>query len=209
MFRSMENDRSFIAPPTIPSEVAQAILQSAVNEFSERGFHGASLRQLALGAGVTLSNIYNYFPGKQEILLGVLREAVAAQRAMVEAALAEAGDSVADRFVDAVGAFVRYYVDHRQISIVATSEFRYLEGDYRREIVADRDRTQAIFTRLLDEGIANRTFHTPYPHEATLAVLTMCGAVAAWYRPGGALTPDEVARHYGRLSLALVEGPVE
>lgn len=205
MFPDMENERSFTDGSSV---VADAILRSAVKEFSERGFHGAALRRLADGAGVTLSNIYNYFPSKQEILLGILREAIAAQRCLVEQAIADSGESVADRFAAAVGAFVRYYVDHRQISIVATSEFRYLEGDYRWEIVAGRDRTQRVFSDLLEEGVANGTFRTPHPHEATLAVLTMCAAVASWYRPGGELTPDEVADHYARLSLALAEGPV-
>lgn len=206
MLAGVQNERSFLPVPAASPSVSDAILRSAVLAFSERGYHGASLRELAAGAGVTLSNIYNYFEGKQQILLCVLREAVAAQLAMTQRAIDAAGEDVADRLAGGIGAFVGYYVENRRISIVATSEFRYLEGEARREIVEARDRTQAVFTSLVREGVASGRFSTPYPHEATLAMLTMCASVAIWYRPNGELSSTDVSERYARLSLALVEG---
>jgi hypothetical protein len=37
---------------------------------------------------------------------------------------------------------------------------------------------------------------TLYPTEAVRAVLSMCQAVATWFRPEGPLTETEVARRY-------------
>ncbi|WP_028651288.1 TetR/AcrR family transcriptional regulator [Nocardioides halotolerans] len=197
------NERSFTPPEGAGGR--PAMLASAVKVFAERGFHGASMRQLAAQAGVTQSNFYNYFPGKADILLAILREAIAAQMALTQQAIDEAGDDVVDRFRAGITAFVRYYVDNPEVSLVATSELRYLEGDQRREVVAERDREQQIFASLVSEGAASGVFQTPHPHEATLAVLTLCSGVTVWFRPGGELGPQEVAQQYARFALSLVE----
>jgi AcrR family transcriptional regulator len=197
------NDRSFTG--TEPANGREAMLASAAKVFASRGFHGASMRQLAAEVGSAQSNFYNYFPGKSDILLALLREASATQMALTQAAIERAGDDVVDRFRAAIEAFVRYYVENPEVSLVAISELRYLEGDQRREIVAERDREQQIFASLIQEGAESGAFGTPYPHQATLAVLTLCSGVTVWYHPGGELTVDDVAQQYARFALALVE----
>ncbi|SBW23009.1 hypothetical protein FDG2_3429 [Candidatus Protofrankia californiensis] len=47
-------------------------------------------------------------------------------------------------------------------------------------------------------------FTTGYPVEASRAVLSVCSAIADWYRPDGPLDAPEVARRYIQLALGLV-----
>ena len=49
---------------------------------------------------------------------------------------------------------------------------------------------------IVEEGVASGTFGTPFPKDASRAVTTMCVAVASWYRPDGALSPDEIVHRY-------------
>jgi AcrR family transcriptional regulator len=198
------NERSFSEEMEL-ADTGGLIFDSAVRAFAELGFHGASMRRIAEGAGVSLGNIYNYFSSKSEILLGILRSASQRQMAQTDEAIDAAGDAVTDRFRAAVGAFVRYYVDNPEVAFVANSELRYLEPEHRRTIVEQRDRQQRTFERLVDEGIDKGVFHTPHPHEATLALLTMCAGITLWYRPDGPLDADAVVSQYARYALALVE----
>lgn len=48
---------------------AAHILQAALQCFVERGFHQASMRDIAQAAGVSLGNLYNHIPGKQALIL--------------------------------------------------------------------------------------------------------------------------------------------
>lgn len=48
------------------------ILNAAFQVFCEQGYHGASMRQIARGAGIALGGIYNHFASKEEIFLDVL-----------------------------------------------------------------------------------------------------------------------------------------
>ncbi len=50
------------------------ILRSAHQLFVQQGYHGTSMRQIALKAGISLGNIYNYFPSKEELFVGVFME---------------------------------------------------------------------------------------------------------------------------------------
>ncbi len=53
-------------------DIRKIILDVARAEFVERGFKNASMRTISQKAGVGLSNIYNYFKNKDEILRAVL-----------------------------------------------------------------------------------------------------------------------------------------
>lgn len=50
----------------------QEILQSAHQLFLKNGYHGTSMRQIALGAGIAVGGIYNHFGSKDEIFMAVL-----------------------------------------------------------------------------------------------------------------------------------------
>lgn len=186
-------------------DVASAILSSAIEQFRSFGFHGASMRRLAERAGVNVSNVYNYFPAKSDILLGILRRAVSEQTTATTAAIAAAGPSLVDRYVAAVEAFVRFDIEYLDVSFIANSELRYLDASQREEIVAVRDTLQDLFENLVREGVESGVFRTPYPREVTRAMLTMCGGVTVWYRPDGRLSAADVAQRYARYALAIVE----
>lgn len=50
----------------------KAILDAAVELFSENGYDGVSMRQIAEAAGVSKSNIYHHFASKDALYLGIL-----------------------------------------------------------------------------------------------------------------------------------------
>jgi AcrR family transcriptional regulator len=52
-------------------EVRQAILDSAYDLFSERGYHSTTLQDIAEFAGVGVSSLYSYFPSKLHLLYAV------------------------------------------------------------------------------------------------------------------------------------------
>jgi AcrR family transcriptional regulator len=55
--------------------IQQAIYQSAVSEFLEKGFEKASLRQIVKKAGTTLGNFYNYYENKEAVFASIVESA--------------------------------------------------------------------------------------------------------------------------------------
>ena len=52
-------------------QIRQAILDSAYDLFSERGYHSTTLQDVAELAGVGVSSLYSYFPSKLHLLYAV------------------------------------------------------------------------------------------------------------------------------------------
>src|SRR5690242_1308235 len=57
-----------------PDERPNELLEAALAVFSERGFHDASLDDVAAAAGVTKGAIYHYFDTKAELLLQAIEQ---------------------------------------------------------------------------------------------------------------------------------------
>ena len=51
------------------------LIDVAIDLFAANGFKGTSIRDIANGAGMTISNIYYYFGSKEGLLLAILEEA--------------------------------------------------------------------------------------------------------------------------------------
>lgn len=55
------------------------ILEAAARIFAEKGFHRATIRDVARAAGVADGTIYNYFANKTDLLLGLLAQITAVE----------------------------------------------------------------------------------------------------------------------------------
>lgn len=58
------------------SEKSQAILHAALKVFLVKGFHGATTKEIADAAGVSVGTMFRQFPNKDDLLMGLLSELV-------------------------------------------------------------------------------------------------------------------------------------
>jgi len=56
--------------------IKNKILKEAKKEFQKKGFSGANIREMAKRAGVSIGNIYNYFPNKDAIFQELVKPAI-------------------------------------------------------------------------------------------------------------------------------------
>lgn len=182
----------------------QALLTAASAEFAERGFDATSIRDIAARAGVSLSALYHYYPGKQALLAAILHEGMDAYFAGCHAALAGAGADPARRLAAVVGATVRYRAQRSVASLILINEARGLPAPERSRYRARERAATDLFRSAIDDGVASGVFDTPYPDDARRAVIASCNAVAQWYRPDGGVALDELAARYVALALTLV-----
>ncbi|HEY9227332.1 MAG TPA: TetR/AcrR family transcriptional regulator [Gemmatimonadaceae bacterium] len=80
-----------------PEERPQEILEAALAVFAERGFHDASLDDVAAAAGVTKGAIYHYFDTKTELLLRAIEFHQTLGYEQLEATLRDSRGSAASR----------------------------------------------------------------------------------------------------------------
>ncbi len=90
-----------------------AILAAALEVFSERGFHGASLEDVAARDGISKALIYEHFDSKRELELALLETHVHELLGRVTAAITSA-DSEEERLRAGIDAFLRF-VEERPV----------------------------------------------------------------------------------------------
>lgn len=169
------------------------VVHASLEVFSAQGFHGASTRQIAKAAGTSLSNLYNYFGSKSEILEFVLEETARTLADSLEEAVGAAGTNPLSRLEAAVRAYVDFIVAQPRASVVGITEFRYLEGENRAEVVTERDRTEAVFRAAIGDAAAAGECEVRNLGSAVRGVVTLCNSMSTWYRPDGELSPTELA----------------
>ncbi|GAA0558780.1 TetR/AcrR family transcriptional regulator [Actinomadura livida] len=180
------------------------VLQGALRVFAEHGYEGASIRDLATAAGLSVPGMYHHYRSKQEILVSLLESALTDLIGRCRSALASAGGEPIARFDALVECLVRFHMFRRAEAFVASTELRSLEPGNRDRCVTLRDELQRMVADVIEAGCAAGVFSTPYPADAARAVSTLCVGVATWYREDGPLAPDQVVERQLVLLRSLV-----
>ena len=176
------------------------LTRQAARLFAERGYHGTSIGDLAAAMGVQKGSLYAHIKSKQDLLYATMREGADAFHAGLDGVPDELRPTEKIRL--ALRAHLRVVVDQLDVATVFMREWRYLEGERREEILAERRRYEERFRALFREGRDLGELRTDLD-EANAALLALSAANWAytWLRPG--YDTDELADRFYAL---LVDG---
>ena len=176
------------------------VTREAARLFAEKGYHGAALSDIADALGMKTPSLYAHVASKHELLYEIMREGADAFHAALDA-VPEKG-LVTERIRLALRAHLHVVAEQLDLATVFVREGRYLEGDRRAEIVAERRRYEQRFRDLFREGREGGELRTDLDDGAA-ALLTLSAANWAytWLRPGR--DTDELADRFYAL---LVDG---
>lgn len=183
---------------------AAAIVMAAVEEFSARGFHGTSVRDIASSAAVSVGTLYNYFASKHELLVTIMNRGMDDLLIKTEDALFGAGTDPGDRLRAIVGVHVGVHAHAPRESMIGNSELRSLDPAALTLIVAKRDAQIRMFNRVVGDGVSRGLFTTAVPRDTARFIVTACTAVAVWFRDDGPLRVEEVIARYQEIALQSV-----
>jgi AcrR family transcriptional regulator len=179
------------------------VLQAALAEFLEFGYHGATVRGIAGRCSLSVPGIYHHYASKQLMLLTLLEQTMADTLARARAAREEGRDPV-ERFSLLVEHLALFHTHRSGLGLLGAAEMRSLEGANRRRIADMRTAQQRMFDHEAEAAVAAGRFRDRHARGAARAVVTMCTALPNWYRPGGPLTPEQIAAQYVEFALELM-----
>lgn len=168
------------------AERERQLLELAEGLFSERGYAGASMDELARSAGVTKPVVYDVFGSKEGLYLACVERSAAQLRDAVAAAT-RAAEGVEPKLRAGVLAFLRFAVEHRVAWDVL---FLTPDGRFADEAQSIRRRQAALVAELFAEEAAV----DPIALDATVAVVNGGSEALAGYAFEHPETPlDELA----------------
>jgi AcrR family transcriptional regulator len=159
------------------------LTREAARLFAERGYHGTSINDLAEALGVQKATLYAHIESKQDLLYETMRDGANAFHAALDAIPESAPATEKIRL--ALRGHLRVVAEQLDVATVFVQEWRYLEGERRGEIVAERRRYEDRIRGFFREGRELGELRTDLD-DATAALLVLSAANWAytWLRPG-------------------------
>ncbi|HEY3218446.1 MAG TPA: TetR/AcrR family transcriptional regulator [Candidatus Limnocylindria bacterium] len=180
------------APQRAPSAREDEILAAAARVFREKGYHGASVQDIAESVGLLKGSLYHYIRSKEELLArlfeGALQETV---RELDEIASRPA--SATERLRSMVRAYALSVTANLDSVGIYLREWRSLPSPELARVRARRRAMRSLFESVIAEGSRRREFAAGDAKIATLAILGMVNWIYEWYRPRGRLRPEALA----------------
>ncbi len=183
-----------------------AIIRAAAAVFHDKGYHGATMADIAAEVDLTAGSLYHHFPSKQDLLIAVLDRGLGLITDEVRAVV-ESSDSPTVKLRRIVETHIRAEIENSNIAAAVIFEARALlaVSDVRDCVIEQRDKLEELYRRVIETGIAAGHFRAV---DVGVFVKTMFGAlnwVSVWYREGGRLNGDEIKAEIAQTFLAALK----
>ncbi|HEV2618264.1 MAG TPA: TetR/AcrR family transcriptional regulator [Candidatus Acidoferrales bacterium] len=164
------------------SRKLEMILRHSARVFAEKGYEGASIRDISRASGVSLSGLYYYIESKQKLLYLIQIHTFRTILSRLQQDLQGVSDPAA-RLRILVHNHLEYFLRHPMEMKVLAREDDVLQGDYRKEVAEIKRRYYGtaleIFEELRRAGQARRL----NPRIAVLSLFGMMNWIHTWHRP--------------------------
>jgi TetR/AcrR family transcriptional regulator, cholesterol catabolism regulator len=169
------------------------ILREAVRLFSRKGYTGTSMRDIADAVGLLPGSLYAHIDDKEGVLVEIVNQGIDAFLHVGERVVA--GPQPPEvRMRALIRAHVDLVAENLERTNVVFHQWKHLSAERRGVVVDKRDRYEALFIGLVDDGIAAGAFNAAI--SARIAVLSILGILnwlPEWLSPDGPEPVDEVA----------------
>lgn len=178
----------------------EELLAIAAKLFAERGFKNTTVRDIADAAGILSGSLYHHFDSKESMvdeLLNTFQTRLWEQYDEIEAS-----DLTPRAKLEAVVRASFDAIDHHHSEVaIFQSDAAYLTTFERFAYLDERNlKFRALWIGLLEAGVRSGELRPDLQIELVYRFLRDTVWVAVrWYRPGGELSPADVADQYLRI----------
>jgi AcrR family transcriptional regulator len=176
------------------------ILEAAAQVFRQKGFHGASMSDIAEAVSLQKASLYHHVSSKQEILLELLERALELLLERISG-ITRQNISADEKLHRMIREYLQILIENIDLASVLLFEHRSLERRQRARHIPNRDKFESLWRDVITEGVDKKIFTCENPGVATRALLGIMNWTITWYRPDGALSIEQIADQYSNLLL--------
>ncbi|MBS0449973.1 MAG: TetR family transcriptional regulator [Proteobacteria bacterium] len=177
---------------------SQAIMDCAAALFAKEGYPSAKMQDVAKACGATKSMLYHYFPTKDDLLFAMLMEHLERVVQSIEEAIA-ARVGPREKMLAMVQVYTQKSAQSRRRHMIAMQDVKYLPRAKQLPLIELQRQVANRVADLLREvnpGLPEEVYK-PY----TMMLIGLLNWTDMWYRPGGAMKPQELCDRISRLFL--------
>ncbi|MEN3279371.1 MAG: TetR/AcrR family transcriptional regulator, cholesterol catabolism regulator [Solirubrobacteraceae bacterium] len=187
-----------------PARVRPDIVEAATRVFSERGYHAASMTEIAERVGMRKPSLYHHIRQKEDLLFAIHEQLIDELIERTTVAL-EPTMTPPEQMAAILRVGFRLVARHRDAVTVFLQERRAVSGARWNELVVKRDRYEQMVSGIIAEGTATKAFADLPAAIAARGVLGMVNWGYTWFDPKGEMTAEEIADVFVAIALRGLE----
>lgn len=169
----------------------EQVLQKATSLFADRGYAGASMRDVAKEVGMEPSSLYNHYPSKEALLHDVCFTLAYSFIESFEA-IQESISNPKQRLRAMISSHIRLIMDNLEAAPVFFHEWKHLSEPGLTEFLKLRKRYESGIRYAIEQGILSGDFKVSDVSFTVRFVFSILNGLPDWYKTTGNVEPEEV-----------------
>lgn len=161
------------------------LLQSAIAEFSEKGYHRANVDTISQQAGFAKGTIYNYFSSKRELMLALIEEISREHITFIQNTVMQA-ESPSLRLEKFFEAGFQYVSEHLQKGLVMVNNLYSPDQEFKMTMfISYQPLFQLLAEAIIQPGIEAGEFRPVDPAQTSALLMNIYLGTASQADPNG------------------------
>lgn len=174
------------------------IIKAATRIFSEKTYHGTTLKDIADAVGMLKGSLYYYITSKEKLLAGIILEAVhTLNEDLVR--VENANLTPVERLRQIVREHVKFNAIYREAGTLFLTEKNVISSLEMGELIEIFGRRDKLIARTLNQAVEMGLYRPVDVRITSLAIVGLCNSVLFWIRPIGRLTYEDIADSFFEL----------
>ncbi len=174
------------------------ILDAAAQVIRKKGFHAASMADIAKVVNLQKASLYHHVSSKQDILLELLDRALEMLMDRISP-IVDQPIPADEKLRKIILVYLQSLTENPDLSSVLLFEHRSLDKKSHARHVPNRDRFEELWRNVIRQGVRSKLFVCPDVGLAVRGLMGTLNWVLTWYRPDGPLPIEKIADGYAEL----------
>ncbi|PHR93793.1 MAG: hypothetical protein COA69_03960 [Robiginitomaculum sp.] len=180
-----------------------AVIRAAGAAFRRKGYHNASMVEIAKGLGLSKAALYYYVKSKEEILYECHINVYDAMDGLIKSTRVKDENGL-ERLQSLYGAFAHMLT---RDGLALLADVDSLKGDYQETVLARRGKIEQAVTRLVERGMKDGSIRKADPKVMVFFLMGALNWLNVWYEAGGRISGDEIADAFvAQMSAGIANG---
>ena len=181
----------------------EAILDAAVQLFSEHGYSGTTMRAIAKAVGLLPGSLYTHIDSKETLLFEVVEDGIE-KFLTIQRQVEDSTDPADKRLRTAIKAHIALAALDRERMLIVFHQWRFLSEPNRSRAIEMRRQYAQAYVNIIKDGMESGVFRRDIdPQIAVFSILGALNWTPEWYRPDGPISAEEVGE---RMADTLISG---
>jgi len=170
----------------------EQIFKEATRIFSEKTYHGTTLKDIADAVGMLKGSLYHYISSKDKLLADIILEAAhTLNEDLQRVEYLKLGPI--ERLRQIVKEHVKFNAIYREAGTLFLTEKNAISPFEMGELMKIFGRRDNLIARTLSEAIEKGLYQPIDIRITSLAIIGMCNSVLFWIKPSGRFSYEDVA----------------